>query len=106
MNLAPINAQAKTISISATSSASSSAALPAQGSSIRLVNTSSVTAYVHITSGAAVATVPTGTAANTCTPVLGPSDITLSIPNDAILNISAITRTGSTTLEVQVGEGI
>ena len=63
-------------------------------------------AYLSIGPGTQTATLPSGAAAATCTPVLAGSDITLSIPSTAVQNLSAITRTGTATLNVQVGEGI
>ena len=107
MNVQPFNAQSKAISISATSTASSSVALPASGAVVRLVNEGPNIAFVSIGSGTQTATLPSGTAAATCTPVLPNSDISLSIPADAVQNISAICRASSTAvLTVQVGEGL
>lgn len=100
------SAQAKTASISVTTAASGSAALPALGSSVRLVNEGPNNCYVSIGSGAQTATVPTGTGVATATPVLAGTDVTLSIPSDSVQNISAITSTGTATLRVAVNEGL
>lgn len=98
------SAQSPTILISVTTTASSSVALPATGNTIRIVNEGPNVAYVSIGAAAQTATLPTGTAAATCTAVLPSSDITMSIP-DGRQNISAIARTGTASLNVQVGEG-
>lgn len=100
------NARALAKSISVTTTASSSTALPAAGSTLRICNTGLEHAYIHITTGTAVATVPTGTAAATCTPVMAGTDIVLGLTTGDTLNISAITSSGSTTLVIQVGEGV
>lgn len=102
----PFNAQAQTISVSVTTAASASAALPAAGNSIRIVNEGPNHAYVSIGTGTQTATLPGASGTATCTPVLAGSDITLSIPASGVQNFSAITRTGTATLDVQVGEGL
>lgn len=91
--------------VSVTSSASTSAALPV-GQNIRICNTGTVIAYVHVTTGTAVATVPTSTAAQTCTTILAGEDAIFSLDSNKVFNISAITASGTTTLTVQVGGGI
>jgi len=92
--------------ISVTATASTSTRLPGQGNSIRIVNEGPNVAFVSIGEGTQTATLPNATATATSTPILSGSDITLSIPNDAVYNISAICRaTGTATLDVQVGEG-
>lgn len=106
MNIQPFNGQAKTLPISVTSSASASTALPAQGSVIRIVNEGTAIAFVSIGTGTQVATLPNATPTATSTPILSGEDLTFSIPSDAIQNISAITRSGTCTLDVQVGEGL
>jgi len=100
------SAQSKTIFIAGTSTASASTALPAAGNTVRMMNEGPNVAYVSIGPGAQTATVPTGTAAATCTPVGIGADVTMSIPNDSIQNISIICRgTGTAIFNVQVGEG-
>lgn len=102
----PFTAQSKTLPISVTATASASTALPAQGNSVRIVNEGPSIAFVSIGSGSQTATLPNATPTATSTPVLAGSDITLSIPNDAVYNISAICRaSGTALLDVQVGEG-
>jgi len=107
MNVQPFNATAKCFAISVTATASSSTSLSAIGNVVRLCNNGVNTCYVSIGTGSQVATVPTGTALATCTPVLPGTDISLSIPNSSLQNISAIADSGkTTTLLVQVGEGL
>lgn len=106
MNSIPFSAQSKTLPISVTSTASTSAALPCAGNAVRVVNEGPNIAFVSIGSGSQVATLPNATPTATSTPVLAGSDIILTIPNDATYNISAICRAaGTAALSVQVGEG-
>ena len=102
----PFSATSLTLPISVTTTASSSTALPGAGNSIRIINEGPNHAFVSIGSGAQTATRPNATPTATSTPVLAGEDVILSISNIATLNISAITRTGTTTLDVQVGEGM
>jgi hypothetical protein len=105
--LRPFTATSKTKPISVTDSASTSTALPGQGNVVRIVNEGPSVAFVSIGSGAQTATLPNATPVATSTPVLAASDVTFTIPNDAVYNISAICRsTGTATLDVQVGEGV
>lgn len=108
-------ARTSAISVSVTSTASTSTALPGAGEIVRLVNEGPNACYVSIGTGTQTATVPSGTAAATCTPVLPGSDIIFSIPapptpasgSPTPLNISAICRSSQTaTLIVQVGRGL
>lgn len=99
-------ANAKTLRVAASTSASASVALPNVGGSIRVFNNGSVTAFIHISTGTAAATVPTSTAAATCTPIAAGQDTAFSIPSNEVYNISAITESSSTNLEVAVGGGI
>jgi len=102
----PFSAQAKTLPISVTATASSSAALPSAGNVIRIVNEGPNTAFVSIGATSQTATLPNSTPTATSTPVLAGTDITLSVPADAVYNISAICRaSGTALLDVQVGEG-
>lgn len=106
-------ARALTLPISVTATASSSTALPALGSVVRLINEGPNNCFVSIGTGAQTATLPNATSTATSTPVLAGSDIVLSVPNPGAdgtaptaLNISAICRAGGVaTLDVQVGEG-
>jgi len=118
-NNSPFSAQALTLPISVTSTASTSTALPAVGSSIRIINEGPNVAFISVGTGSQTATLPNATATATSTPVLAGSDIILSIPKPeatangtggytapTVLNISAICRAaGTATLDVQVGEG-
>jgi len=72
-------------------------------------------AFVSVGTGTQTATLPNATPTATSTPVAPGTDITLCLPGPydssngtqaSPLNISAITRTGTTTLHVQVGEGL
>ena len=108
MNTLPFSAQAPCLSVSVTSTASTSAALPGQGNSVRLCNEGPNNAYFSFGTTTQTATVPTSTAAATCTPVLAGTDVTLSIPTGSTLNFSAITKTAgeTATVRIQVGEGV
>lgn len=107
MNVQPFTAGALSQSISVTSTASTSVALPGQGNVVRVVNIGPNEAYLSIGTGAQTATVASGTANATSTVILAGTDISLSIPNSVVLNISAIcASTKSATLVVQVGEGV
>jgi len=112
----PFSAQAKTLPISVTASASTSTALPAIGNTVRIVNEGPNHAFVSIGTGAQTATLPNATPTATSTPVLAGSDVSFTIPNPQAdsnvgaatpLNISAICRaSGTATLDVSVGEGV
>lgn len=104
----PFYAQAKTFKIDVTATSSTNITLPTSDvSTIRLVNDSYSTVFVAIGIGDQVATLPTGTAVDTCTPLLGGADVTLTIPRGAAMKIAAICKTGETaTIYVQVGEGV
>lgn len=100
------SALSKAITLSVTSTASASTALPAQGATLRIVNEGASIVFVSVGSGTQTATLPTASALATCTPILASSDAVFSIPPDAIYNISAICRAaGTATLTIQVGEG-
>lgn len=100
------SAQSKALPVSVTATASASAALPNAGNTIRIVNEGPNVAFISVGSGSQVATLPNSTPTATSTPVLSGSDVSFSIPNDAVLNISAICRaSGTAVLTVSVGEG-
>lgn len=106
--MVPFTAQAKALDVSVTSTASTSIALPAVGSAIRIVNEGPNICFVSIGVAAQTAVLPhSSVPTNTSTPV-PPGDYCLSIPpTDTALNFSAICRSGQTArLTVQVGEGI
>lgn len=101
-SLFPISA--KWIAISVTQTASTPVLLPAIGNTIYLASEGNK-CFVCVASEETKATVPTGTAAATCTPVLGGVEKTHGIPAVAQY-ISAICATGQTaTLWVAVSEG-
>ncbi|RQS22420.1 hypothetical protein [Burkholderia sp. Bp8995] len=102
----PFNAAAPGIAIAVTTVASATTLLPAAGNSVRLVNEGPNHAYVSIGEGSQTATVPGTTAEGTCCVVLAGTDITLTIQSDQPSQISAITKTGTTALDVYVGEGV
>lgn len=106
MNPNPLSAQCKSLPVTVTSTASASAALPAQGNTLRVVNEGPNVAFISIGSTAQTATLPNATPTATSFPVwVGDSSFT--IPNDAIYNISAICRASQTALlVVSVGEGV
>ena len=102
----PFSATSKTLPVSVTATASTSTALPGQGNTIRIVNEGPSVAFVSIGAGTQVATLPNATPTANSTPVLASTDITFTIPNDAVYNISAICRAaGTALLDIQVGEG-
>lgn len=105
MEFRSFSAQSKGIGLACTAAASTSAALPGQGATIRIVNEGPNAAFLSIGAGAQTATVPTGTALGACTafPV---GDVTLTIPADQVYNFSAICRATQTAqLNIYVGEG-
>lgn len=105
----PFPAQAKVIRLALTPVASAAVQLPAAANQIRIVN-HGADAYFSITdrAGEAVATVPNAVASTNSTPVLGGSDVTLTIPNDSAKWISGILDAGgaATSVDVMVGEGL
>ncbi len=111
MDFLPFPAQSLTLPISVTSTASTSAAIPGRGNSIRIVNEGPNVAFVSIGTGTQTATLPNATSTATSTPVLPGADVILGVSNRErfgadVLNISAICRAGGTaTLDVQAGEG-
>lgn len=102
----PFSAQALTLPISVTATASTSVLMPNDGNSVRLVNEGPNHCFVSIGEGAQTATLPNATPTSTSTPVMAGEDVILSIPVSTTLQISAICRAaGTATLDVQVGEG-
>lgn len=103
------SAQSATIAVAATATASVAALLPFACGTLRIVNEGPNMAFVAVAATAvgAVATLPAGAAAQTCTPVLPASDITLSIAGATAQYISAICRAaGTAVLSVSTGEGV
>ena len=106
MQVLPFTATSKTLPISVTATASSSTALPGQGNTVRVVNEGPNVAFLSIGSGTQTAVLPNSTPTATSTPVLAGTDVSFTIPNDQVYNISAICRAnGTATLDLQVGEG-
>lgn len=104
--LRPIRVDVKTLPITVTTSASTSAALPAVGNYLRVVNGGTSNAFIAVGTSAQTATLPNATPTATSTPVLAGEDVTFTIQyNGTPLQISAI-GAGATTLYVQVGEGV
>lgn len=105
MNVQPFPAQAKTMQLSATTSAGASTALPAAASVLHIINEGPNNAYFSVGTGAQTATTPSATPAATCTPILSGLDVVMSIPSDQIQNVSVITKTGTAVINFQVSEG-
>lgn len=108
MNNNLFSAQAATIAISATATASTPVALPFSANGVRIVNEGPNVAFIAIAPTSTVATLPGASQAQTCTPVLAGSDITLSMAQGTDSNfISAICRaSGTAVLSVSIGEGM
>lgn len=112
---APFAADADSIAVSVTSTASTSAALPNVGNVLRIVNEGTNIAFFSVGTGTQTAVLPGAAGLNTATAVLPGTDVVFSIanpqPNNSLvaptpLNFSAICRAAvTTTLIVQVGEG-
>lgn len=99
------SAQALTLPVSVSASASTSAALPNQGNTLRIVNEGPNVCFIAVGAGAQTATLPNATPTKTSVPV-AVGDTSLSIPADQIYNISAICRASQTaTISVCVTEG-
>lgn len=93
------------ISVSATSTASASAQLPDAGNALRVVNEGPNVAFFSVGPGNQVATVPTGSKALTCIPVLANTEVNIVIDGSKVLNFSAVCRAaGTAVLNVQVGK--
>lgn len=105
----PFSAQASTISLAVTATASVAVQLPVKANALRIVNEGPNTAFIAISQSAAVLAVVPGTSATqTSTPILAGADVTLSMENGALPNyISAICRAGGTAvLDLSPGEGV
>jgi len=106
MIIANYPANSSTIQIAVTSTASAAAVIPGSGSSIRICNEGPSNCYVAIGDNSVVATVPTSTAASSCTPVLSGADVVFSKQDISDTYISAITMAGNNaTINVSSGEG-
>lgn len=102
------SAQCKVATYSATTSAPSAAALQSAGNSARICNEGVVAAFVAISAvndTTAIASLPSNGVTTAC--FVGPgADITVSIPASSVCYASAITRSGSATVNIYVGEGV
>lgn len=110
-NYNKFSAVGKTKSFPVTATVSTSKSLPSRGNNVRIVNEGPNVAFIHISSGAAVATLPHATTpVATSTPCyLGETILSLPFEMDTTtpLNMSAICRATETAeLSVQVGEGV
>jgi|SRR5213595_1994862 len=103
----PFSANVSCINVAVTTTASASVALPAANRNVRLVNEGPSHCYISIGIGAQTATLPGSTPARTATPILAGTDIVLGIPDSTnIQQISAICRTGTATLNIQLDGGM
>lgn len=104
------SAQANTTTLSATAVAGAAVQLPFGGNSVRIVNEGPNIAFIAISNRSTVlATLPAiAPGAQTCTPVLSGSDVTLAMENGTAPNyISAICRAaGTAVLSISTGEGM
>lgn len=103
-----VAAGAPTITVSATTSASTSVDLPSIGETVRIVNEGTANVYLSIGSGTQTATVPpaAGSAGlSTCLTVLAGTDVSFRIPDNKQCQVSAITSAGTATLRIQVSNG-
>jgi hypothetical protein len=99
-------ANAPSMLVSASTTASTSVPLPSQGNSLRIVNEGPNNAYISVGSGIQTAAVPSVTANASSVPILAGTDIVLSIaPLFQINQISAITLVGTASLQVSIAPG-
>jgi hypothetical protein len=107
MNQNLFSAQANTIAVSATAAASTPVLLPFSANGVRIVNEGPNVAFIAITAGSTNATLPgAAPGAQTCTPVLAGSDVTLAMASGQANYISAICRAaGTAVMSVSTGEG-
>lgn len=106
-----INASARTISVSVTSTASSPTQLPERGNTLRVANEGPSTVYIAVGGAGVAATVPGtsfATATTTSTPVLAGEDTAFTVNwTGGETHLSAICASGQTArLFVQAGEGV
>ncbi len=103
-----ISAQLHQLPIAVTTSSSTTLALPnttQSSASLRVVNEGPNDAFISVGSGDQTATLPNATTTTTCCPVLAGTDMVFSIELAYDTNIAAITREGTATLVVSVGNG-
>lgn len=96
------------ISVSVTDTSSTSVGIGAKVyENVRVCNDGFSTAFVSVGVGSQTATLPTGEAAKTCTPILPGTVEIFSLPRELLLEIAAICNAGeTTTLYIQHEEGI
>lgn len=105
------SAQANTIAVSANATASTPVLLPFACGALRIVNEGPNVAFVAVAAASTAATLPgAAPGAQTCTPILPSSDVTLaiaSVPGGTPLYVSAICRAaGTAVLSVSTGESM
>jgi hypothetical protein len=106
-----LSAQTACVSMTAGTTASAALPLPVKLTTLRVVNEGPNTAFIAVgTSQTVLATLPpalgTVTPSTTSTCVLAGSDVDFSLPDDQVYYFSAITRSGTAVLDIQVGEGV
>jgi hypothetical protein len=105
MNLFSVAAKTRLLEVGDTASTSVALPLSRAGENIRVVNAGPNIAFIAV--GDQVATLPTTTPVQTCTPVLPGSDVAFSVPFGVDLSISAICKNGETaTLYLTMSEGV
>lgn len=100
------SAQSKVTTFAATTSAPTPVQLSNAGNTLRVVNEGTAAVFIAVgpTSATAIATLPANGLTTSCF-VAPNSDVTFSMPGDAANFVSAITRTGTATVEFYAGEG-
>lgn len=91
--------------ILAVTSTSAAVTIPTSNPTLEIQNEGDVTAFIAWHPTAATATVPTGTAARTCYPILPGHAKTITV-EEGHASIAAITASGSTTIYITTGEGL
>lgn len=95
-----------TIAISYTSSSASVSLGNKKFDNIRLYNSGLVDVFVSVGTGTQTATIPSGTAAKTCTPIAAGTVEVFSLPRELDLQIASITASGTGTLYATLEEGV
>lgn len=105
MDILQFPAAALGLQVNATTTASTAVNLPSKGGSVRVVNEGTVAAFVAISADGSNAVLPGAGALRTSATILPGTDSVFRIDSSVWLQISAITRSGTTTLQVYVSEG-
>ena len=97
--------QSKVTTFAATTSAPTPVQLSNAGNTLRVVNEGTAAVFIAVgpTSATAVATLPSNGSTTSCY-VAPNADVNFSIPADAAYFVSAITRSGTVTVEFYAGE--